>query len=145
MPRKPIRFEGIIHSIFHSKGHGGKRLYIYKNLHLNLFSIRCGGKVIDHRDEIILEDVRFLVGQKGRERVVREKRKNVHAGVSGFWSEEWETNPEILMNSYTPHKVSYNPYKTKTFVLTEDMKTPIKHAHFVKLDIENGMFAFGIS
>ena len=116
MPRKPIRYEAIIHSIFHSKGHGGKRLYIYKNLHLNLFSIRQGGKVIDHRDELILENARFLVGQKGRERVVREKRKNVHAGVSGFWAEEHEANP--IMASYTPHKVSYNPYKNETFVLT---------------------------
>jgi len=144
MPRKPIRYEGIIHSIFHSKGHGGKRLYIYKNLHLNLFSVRCEGKVIDHRDEIVLEDARFLVGQKGRERVIREKRKNVHAGVSGFWAEEWEANPEIHMNSYTPHKVSYNPYKNETFVLTENYTT-INEAHFVKLDISSGMFAFGIS
>jgi hypothetical protein len=143
MPRK--RYEAIIHSIFHSKGHGGKRLYIYKNLHLNLFSIRQGGKVIDHRDEIILEDARFLVGQKGRERVIREKCKNVHAGVSGFWAEEWESNPEIHMNSYTPHKIFYNPYKTDSFVMMDDMKTKVNEAHFVKLDIKNGMFAFGIS
>jgi len=139
MPRK--RYEPIIHSIFHCKG--GKRLYIYKNLHLNLFSIRQGGKVIDHRDEILLEDARFLVGKKGRERVLKEKRKNVHAGISGFWAEEWEASS--IMKSYTPYKVSYNPYKNETFVLTEDMKTTINEAHFVKMNIDDGVFAFGIS
>ena len=143
MPKKS--FESIIHSIFHSKGGAvkGKRLYIYKNIHLNLFSVRCEGKVIDHRDELILEDARFLVGQKGRERVVREKRKNVHAGISGYWTEDYEANP--IMASYTPHKVSYNPYKNETFVLTEDLKTPINEAHFVKFNIKDGVFAFGIS
>ena len=139
MPKK--HFDSIIHAVFHGKG--GKRLYVYKNLHLNLFSIRCEGKVINHRDELILEDARFLVGKKGRERVIREKRKNVHAGISGHWSEDYLANP--IMNSYTPHKVSYNPYKNETFVLTEDMKTPINEAHFVKMNIDDGVFAFGIS
>ena len=141
MSRKPLRYEAIIHSLFHCKG--GKRLYVYKNLHLNLFSIRCEGKVINHTDELILEDVRFLVGQKGRERVIREKRKNVHAGVSGFWAEEWDASP--ILCSYTPHKIYYNPYKTDSFVMMDDMKTKVNEAHFVKLDIKNGMFAFGIS
>lgn len=139
MPKK--HFDSIIHAVFHGKG--GKRLYVYKNLHLNLFSIRCEGKVINHRDELILEDARFLVGKKGRERVLREKRKNVHAGISGHWSEDYLANP--IINSYTPHKVAYNPYKNETFVLTEDMETPINEAHFVKMNINDGVFAFGIS
>tara|TARA_Y100000310_G_scaffold52097_1_gene47930 strand:+ start:64 stop:483 length:420 start_codon:yes stop_codon:yes gene_type:complete len=134
-------FDSIIHAVFHGKG--GKRLYVYKNVRYDLFSIRCEGKVIDHRDELILEDARFLVGQKGRERVLREKQKNVHAGISGFWAEEYEANP--IMASYTPHKIYYNPYKTDSFVMMDDMKTKVKEAHFVKLDIKNGMFAFGIS
>ena len=141
MPRKAKRCEAIVHSIFNCKG--GKRLYVYRNLHLNLFSVRTEGKVVSHVRELILEDARFLVGKKGRERVLREKRKNVHAGISGFWAEEWEANP--IMRAYTPHKVSYNPYKNETFVLTEDMKTTINEAHFVKMNIDDGVFAFGIS
>ena len=139
MPKK--HFDSIIHAVFHGKG--GKRLYVYKNLHLNLFSIRCEGKVINHRDELILEDARFLVGKKGRERVLKEKRKNVHAGVSGFWAEEWEARS--TMASYTPHKIYYNPYKTDSFVMMDDMKTKVNEAHFVKMNIRDGVFAFGIS
>ena len=141
MPRKAKRCEAIIHSIFNCKG--GKRIYVYKNLHLNLFSVRSEGKVVSHVDELILEDARFLVGKKGRERVLKEKRKNVHAGVSGFWAEEWEARS--TMASYTPHKIYYNPYKTDSFVMMDDMKTKVNEAHYVKLDIKNGMFAFGIS
>ena len=141
MPRKAKRCEAIIHSIFNSKG--GKRLYVYRNLHLNLFSVRTEGKVVSHVRELILEDARFLVGKKGRERVLKEKRKNVHAGVSGFWAEEWEASSKLC--AYTPHKIYYNPYKTDSFVMMDDMKTKVNEAHFVKLDIKNGMFAFGIS
>ena len=124
MPRKAKRCDAIIHSIFNCKG--GKRIYVYKNLHLNLFSVRTEGKVVSHVDELILEDARFLVGKKGRERVLKEKRKNVHAGVSGFWAEEWEARS--IMATYTPHKIYYNPYKTDSFVMMDDMKTKVNEA-----------------
>jgi len=60
-----------------------KRVFVYFNLHKKVWSVRQSGKVVGHTEHIMLKDCRFLVGKKGRERVIREGKKNVHAGVSG--------------------------------------------------------------
>ncbi|NCZ81434.1 MAG: hypothetical protein EBY05_03785 [Actinobacteria bacterium] len=56
----------------------------------------------------MLKDVKFIVSQSGRERVLREKKKNVHAFVEGIISSE----------SYVLNKeanVFYNPYCFNSF------------------------------
>ncbi len=60
------------------------RVYVYFNLHRKCFSIKAlegamKGRVIAHRDNVLLFHTTFKVSQAGRERVIREKRKNVHA------------------------------------------------------------------
>ena len=61
-----------------------KRVFVYKNLHKNAFSVRQAGIVVFHCQSIFLRECRYLVQPAGRERVLSEGRKNVHAGVSGF-------------------------------------------------------------
>ena len=72
------------------------------------------GFLEDHTDELFLVDARFTVSEAGRQRVLREKRKNVHARVCGLratdhWS-KW---------SAVDTRVRYNPYRDSHFV-TED-------------------------
>lgn len=94
----------------------GMKVRVYRNLHKNCLSVqaRVGGhwKVIAHVDSITLLDVSFKVSQAGRDRVLREKRKNVHAFVVGTVA----TFPIALQG----RKVSYNPYKADTFTETHD-------------------------
>ena len=61
-----------------------KRLYVYWNISKKTWSVRQSGKVVGHSDLIFLKDCRFLVAKAGQARVRREKKKNVHAGVSGY-------------------------------------------------------------
>ena len=66
------------------------RVFVYFNLHKKCFSIKAlegadKGRVIAHRDTVVLDGCKLLVSEAGRQRVLREKRKNVHAGVSGTW------------------------------------------------------------
>ena len=60
---------------------------VYFNLHKKLLSIQAkvngSWKVIRHVNEIMLADVKFKVYEKGRQRVLNEKRKNVHAFIVG--------------------------------------------------------------
>jgi len=58
-----------------------------------------------------LKNVSFVVGQKGRERVLREKRKNVHAVVRGELINFESKSTDGLQ------RVTYNPYKNSSFVL----------------------------
>tara|TARA_R110002020_G_scaffold428107_1_gene637565 strand:+ start:667 stop:948 length:282 start_codon:yes stop_codon:yes gene_type:complete len=60
-----------------------------------------------------LKDVRYLVQQAGRKKVLKEQRKNVHAGLSGYYIKSVPV-PAISFD------VTYNPYKYETFVDTQD-------------------------
>lgn len=64
------------------------RVAVYFNLHRKCFSIRAmegpaKGRVVAHADDVILGRVSFRVSEAGRQRVIRERRKNVHAFVEG--------------------------------------------------------------
>ena len=116
------------------------RVYVYRNLHKGCFSVRQEGKVIDHVKSITLRCARFLVGKKGREKVLRECRKNVHAGISGYVIDPQSVRG--ILGSLTPHKVMYNPYEYETFVKAEDF-SPVKKSGYAVLSMEHGVFLFG--
>lgn len=42
------------------------------------------GRVVAHAKGVALDDARTIVSQAGRERVLREGRKNVHAYIEGY-------------------------------------------------------------
>tara|TARA_R110001606_G_C14972292_1_gene603321 strand:+ start:197 stop:562 length:366 start_codon:yes stop_codon:yes gene_type:complete len=90
------------------------RVEVYFNLHKKLFSVRdCKtGRVVSHTDAVTILDPKFVVRKAGRERVLRERKKNVHAFVRGelIAYEEIVYAPEL----YTD--VTYIPYKYSSFV-----------------------------
>lgn len=89
----------------------GRRVQVYRNLHKGCYSVRCkkSGRVIYHTDKIYLQDVTFKVSESGRQRVLREKRKNVHAFVEGVWL------PMLPVTVSTREHIRYNPYKFNKF------------------------------
>jgi hypothetical protein len=99
---------------------------IYYNLHKKCLSVRHKGLVVNHVEEIALDNVKFVVSQAGRKRVIEEKRKNVHAFVRG------ETREISFADRNAPGRtIKYNPYKYDSFV-TED-GTPVKGAKKVAI------------
>lgn len=89
-----------------------ERVRVYWNLHKNVWSIMKKGIVIEHRDVVTLINVRFIVSQAGRSRVLKEKKKNVHAFADG-----------ILVNNLISEKkyqITYNPYKFPYFYYKND-------------------------
>jgi len=86
---------------------------VYFNLHKRLFSVtqkneRNNWVVVAHVREIELKKVKFKVSEAGRQRVLREKRKNVHAFLEGFCFNG-------LANGFRPRRITYNPYKSDSF------------------------------
>ncbi len=57
------------------------KYYIYRNLHTGGFSIKLRGRVIDRDNWFIADGVTFKVNESGRQRVITEQRKNVHAFI----------------------------------------------------------------
>lgn len=88
----------------------GDRVRVYRNLHRGCWSIQNekGTHVLGYAMTIQLEDVTFHVNEKGRQRVLQEKKKNVHAKVYGT---------VVGFESGDEEKAAYyNPYKTEKFI-----------------------------
>lgn len=116
----------------------GVKVFVYRNLHKNLYSVRGPeGRVLIHTDNLILKDVKYCVGQKGRERVIRTKQKNVHAGVRGFVHTFVHTpNFDYVTSCSDRSRVIYNPYLYSSFVL-EHNKSPIYESKYAILKYED--------
>lgn len=90
----------------------GTKVYVYYNLHKSCWSIKDykTNKVIAHCQSIHLKDIEFRVRQGGRNRVIKEQSKNVHAFVIG------------TVISFNKSKRSfkkgaiYNPYSFNSFM-----------------------------
>lgn len=99
-----------------------QQVEIYKNLHNGLWSVRQNGLVVAHLESFKLNQVFFRVSEVGRQRVIKEKKKNVHAFICGLLEES-------MVNFITPDKEAfhvelveatklyYNPYRTERFMI----------------------------
>ncbi|QBP31101.1 hypothetical protein SEA_REFUGE_83 [Mycobacterium phage Refuge] len=96
------------------------RVFVYKNLHQSRkngqpwYSIQAlegdfKGRVIHRSGTVLLANAKGVVRKAGRERVIREGRKNVHAGMVGELI-------SVLPRDFAGTEVTYNPYKYETFV-----------------------------
>ncbi|AGS82771.1 hypothetical protein ANNAL29_90 [Mycobacterium phage AnnaL29] len=96
------------------------RVFVYWNLHRGMWSIKAlegpdKGRVIARHNHVVLRNVTGKVSEAGRQRVLREGRKNVHAGLVGEL-----VQGEAVVLSQDARKVTYNPRKYETFVYTDD-------------------------
>lgn len=94
------------------------KVFVYFNLHKKVWSVKAlegpnKGRVIQHSTFVALTDCTFKVSKAGRERVLRERRKNVHAGVVGYLVPQ---NEKVVFPIAKSVPVTYNPYKYETFV-----------------------------
>ena len=92
------------------------RVEVYFNLHKRVFSVRSckTGRVIHHAKDVHIVNPKFVVREGGRQRVLRERKKNVHAFVRGNLT-TFKDNPSRLADT-----IGYNPYKYDSFVNVTD-------------------------
>lgn len=92
----------------------GRKVRIYRNLHKNCYSVQDAKtrRVIAYRDYIALENATFVVSEAGRQRVLRDHKKNVHAFVVGT-----VLDPRLILNVRWHGRAKYSPYSMETFRL----------------------------
>lgn len=110
------------------------KVYVYFNIRRKLFSVKAleghhKGTVFLHVEEVFLHGVQFKVSESGRQRVLKEKRKNVHAGVVGHVD-----CARVITDR--DEQITYNPYRFSSFVKLPD-ETPVTAANHVRLSIED--------
>ena len=117
---------------------------VYLNLHkAGFLSVRAAegpdkGRVVGHVSAIELEGCSFRVSEAGRQRVIRERRKNVHATVRGrVVAVSLDAPP--LQSMTEKHRAilaaggvdtTYCPYHTPTFI-NRETKQPVHAAQSV--------------
>ncbi len=107
---------------------------VYRNLHTGGLSVLYKRKLLLHTDEVWLKDVKYVVSQPGRNRVLKEKRKNVHAWVQGTLV----TKMDSVIDGLGPAvEVSYNPYKFGYFYIKET-GMEAQHAAWVRVSTKRG-------
>ena len=108
---------------------------VYRNLHTGNWSVQTyrteknGWRVWKHVNTITLFAAVFKVSEAGRQRVIREGKKHVHAIVEGV----------VVKRAHGGYgRVSYNPYKAGVFVTEHG---PIHTAKFVRFDGQGAWFS----
>jgi hypothetical protein len=100
------------------------KVRVYRNLNKKCLSVQSwvegkGWRVTDHVQQIFLDNASFRVSQAGRRRVLKDKRKNVHAYIIGERVEKPKKNPVEL--------VKYNPYQShRFFYVANPNRYPVK-------------------
>ena len=125
------------------------QVQVYRNLNETLedgtkvYSVKNDkGIVEDHVTEIAIAKPILRVGPKGNKRVRDEKRKNVHAYIQGR-----RMRVSVIDDPHTGipqgqwQKITYNPYKHKSFVLVRDESLAVREAWFVEVR-RDGVWAF---
>ena len=120
----------------------------YRNLHTGQISLldKLSGLVVGHCDAVRLvphynqDGVQCIVNQAGRERVLRERKKYVHAylegcieRIAGYVSYKNRAYVGVRVVPYTEpfsDAITYNPYKAPTFTdrNTGEPVTALEHA-----------------
>lgn len=87
---------------------------VYRNLNNNLFSIRCDRTqlVLAHGEGFIVKNARPYISESGRQRVIREQCKNVHAYLIGAIDLEARKEDYKIFD-----EIYYNPYTQDSFTL----------------------------
>lgn len=85
----------------------------------------ASGRVVARTSTAYISNAVLTVSAKGRARVLKEKRKNVHAFVRGH-------RLAISPRNTIWYRAEYNPYKNDSFVLSES-KQRIFTARYAKL------------
>lgn len=96
-----------------------QKVKAYWNLHKDVWSLVAldgpdKGRVLGHCPRLGLLNAKFVVSESGRQRVIREKKKNVHAFAIGRLLSAPDCHLKI---QFPVRPLSYNPYKAAHFVV----------------------------
>lgn len=100
-----------------------EKVQVYRNLHKGCWSIKQKGLVKAHATDVIIHDVRFKVSERGRQRVIRDQRKSVHAYATGYlmFLDHLDKEYDLVRRHWADRNkqdyvnVTYNPYKHPKF------------------------------
>jgi hypothetical protein len=110
---------------------------VFKNLKHGCYSIMQRGVVKASAREVRLAGVEFRVREAGRQRTLREKRKNIHAFAVGRLVDYVHPSDSRRMEPMTGRSAFYDPFRFASFVDGET-QAPVTSVSFAQFD-EDGV------
>lgn len=107
----------------------GKKVRVYKNLHNGKWSVQQNGLVYCHATHLQMKNVKCIVNEKTRLKVVKKQHKLVHAFLEGYITSHEgfiKTDGNVF---FMP--LYYNPYKQSSFTLDG---VPVESVSLVSLN-----------
>lgn len=115
------------------------RTYVYRNLRRNCLSLMQQQLVVGYAEAVLLSDVEFRVRLSGRQKVLEQKQKNVHAFAIGKLDSDQLDPSGVISGQYLEKNywslvtersvslttVSYNPYRFGYFFNVETLEPVI--------------------
>jgi len=118
-----------------------KPVRVFKNWKHDCYSIMQHGKLLASAKQVRLAGVEFRVRESGRQRMLREQRKNVHAFATGELLDYVHPHESRNLEKPVGRNVYYDPYAFPTFVDFET-QSPVRSADLVHFD-EDGVIYNG--
>ena len=115
-----------------------KKVRVYRNLHKGCLSVKQGGIVKCHADNVVLRDFQCIVSASVQAKVRQLGRKEVHAYLEGFVVSASDT---IVQDRYRIldlpfEEIYYNPYKTDFWMEKKTGKF-VDRGEFVDISPDN--------
>lgn len=114
-----------------------KPVRVFKNPKYGCYSIMQNGRLRASARQVRLVNVEFRVREAGRQRMLREQRRNVHAFAVGTLSDYVHPDDGRDLGGMNGRRVFYNPYRFSSFVDSET-QTPVTAATTAYFD-EHGV------
>jgi len=105
---------------------------VFKNWKHGCYSIMQRGVIKASASQVRLADVEFRVREAGRLRMLREKRRNVHAFAVGRLVDFVHPGESRTIEPMAGRGAFYDPYRFRSFVDSETRAplTMVRTAHF---------------
>lgn len=114
---------------------------VFRNWKRGCYNIMQGGRVVACAREVRLRQVEFRVREPGRQRMLRLRRRNVHAYAVGWLLDHVHPQEGRALGAIAGRTLFYDPYRFSSFVDAES-HLPIRYAELAQLD-EGGVVYAG--
>lgn len=93
---------------------------VFRNWKHHCYSIMQGGVVRASARQVLLADVQFVVRESGRQRMIAEQRKNVHAYAVGRLVDHVHPHDTRDLQRLDGRPLTYDAYRDASFVDADD-------------------------
>ena len=111
---------------------------VFRNLKHDCYSVLQNGKLKLVAKQVRLANVEFRIRESGRQRMIREQKRNVHAFAVGYLLDHAHPSEGRNLDSLDGRLAFYNPLQHDSFV-DRETETPVREASVVHMD-ESGLY-----